>query len=124
MVVEKRPTRKKIASIIAAIVEARKQIPLDLEQFTFFSRSDIWIYHAVFDTKLCILCQAKTVPFTYSGLHLRAIFPWLEIEAENRIGAWVHPNCRCFLQRVTDRTHPIAPLKFKMKRKLKKVKEL
>ena len=124
LIVHERPSRKSIASIISAVEEARKQIPLDLEQFRFFGKDDTWIYHAVFDEILCILCQRKTVPFTYSGIHLRAEFPWLEIEAENRIGAWVHPNCRCYLQRLTDRTKPIAPLKFKMKRKLKRVREL
>jgi hypothetical protein len=44
-----------IAKLVAAISEARKQIPYDLEQFRFFGHDDVWVYHAVFDEKLCIL---------------------------------------------------------------------
>lgn len=122
-VVEERPSTKTIATMVTVIEEARKQIPIDLEDYTFFGIHDTWVYHAVFDTKLCVLCQAKTVPFTYSGIHLRAEFPDLEIESENRIGANVHINCRCYLQRDTPESPPIGPRRVKMVRKLRKVKE-
>ena len=118
---------KMVATMVTIIAEARKQIPLEYEDLTFFSVNDTWVYHAIFDTKLCILCQRKTVPFTYSGLHLRAEFPYLEIETENRIGANVHmprdDNCRCYLQRDTPESPDIEPRRVKMKRKLKKVRE-
>jgi hypothetical protein len=38
----------------------------------------------------------------FTGLELRAAFPWLEIVDANTIWARVHPNCRCKLWRITN----------------------
>lgn len=92
-----------IAAVVTAIEMAQKRIPDEYSGLSFFSINDTWVYHAVFDDKFCVLCQAKAVPFTYSGLHLRRDFPYLEIETVNRIKARVHmprdDNCRCWLER-------------------------
>lgn len=66
---------------------------------TFFSKHDVWLYHAVMDTKVCLTCRYYEEIGQFLGNHIRLIFPYLEIIDENTIEVNVHPNCRCYLAR-------------------------
>lgn len=76
------------------------------ETATFFSVHDVWLYQARSDTKVCPVCRENEIWSNlhggFRGDHLRAHFPWLEIQDVNTIKANVHPNCRCLLVRKLD----------------------
>jgi len=82
-------------------VKAVQRIPED-SAHSFFGMEDIWHYIPVWDERLCDRCLKHARNEYYVGRHLRAIMPYLEIANENRIDANIHPNCRCYLTRVTD----------------------
>jgi len=90
-----------VVQAVMAVQEAQKRIPPDIKK-TFFSRFDVWIYHAVLDNKLCDQCLAFEKQPRYFGSEIRSLFPYLEIQDENTIKANVHPHCRCFLTRLTE----------------------
>ena len=73
---------------------------------TFFSIHDVWLYNAVMDSKVCLICRGHEATGEFRGNHLRARFPYLVIIDENTIGGpepdgggLAHPNCRCYLTR-------------------------
>ena len=88
-----------IAALVAT-VEAKNRVP-DAYRVTFFSPYDIWLYHAVYDFKLCDDCRAKAEQGVFMGNHLRANFPWLQIVSTDRIDVNIHPHCRCYITRWT-----------------------
>jgi len=95
---------------VIEVVKAKNRIPDAYRHtFTFFSRHDRWVYHAVFDERQCNTCYQFTRYPVYQGNHLRALFPWLMITDPNTIEVWVHPNCRCHLHRLTSDYVPTEP---------------
>ena len=82
-------------------VKAVQRVPTDAAH-SFFGMEDIWHYIPVWDVKLCDRCLRYARNEYYVGRHLRAEMPYLEIMDANTIRANIHPNCRCFLIRVTD----------------------
>lgn len=87
-----------LIQIVEAVLEAQQRIPPEYGHLTYFSVTDLWLFHAVMDDVVCPECEAYD-GHTYKGFRLRGLLPYLEIEDENRIKAHVHPNCRCWLQR-------------------------
>ena len=69
---------------------------------TFFSVHDVWLYVAVMDTRVCLVCRDHEQTGEFRGNHLRATFPYLEIIDVGTIEANVHPNCRCYLTRLLE----------------------
>lgn len=89
---------------VARAVDAVRRKPEEYEHITFFSRYNAWVYEAVLDGRLCERClEFEQNPYFF-GTELRSNFPYLEIQDENTILAWVHPNCRCRLHRITEWT--------------------
>ena len=74
---------------------------------TYFSYEDVWLFQEVIDEKTCEECRRYAEHEEWHGNHLRANFPYLEIEDANTIKANVHPNCRCYLVRLIE--EPEAP---------------
>ena len=70
---------------------------------TFFSILDRWQYSAISDTKVCLLCRQYEDIGEFSGNILRGLFPYLEIVSVDLIYPNVHPNCRCYLERVIEK---------------------
>lgn len=94
-----------IASIVEVVraVEAW-QIPAHIDpRVTFFSILDVWLYQAVLDERLCLICDRHDDVGEYRGNHLRVRFPYYEIIDENTIKVHAHmprdDNCRCILVR-------------------------
>ena len=70
---------------------------------TFFSIMDRWQYNAIMDTRVCELCRQYEDFGEFNGAMLRTFFPYLEIVDVGLILAHVHPNCRCYLERVMEK---------------------
>lgn len=73
---------------------------------TFFSDYDMWQYHGLWDGKTCVECKGhlrmgQIGGSIYIGSKIRLLFPYLFIVNANTIQANVHPNCRCYLERIT-----------------------
>lgn len=83
--------------------EAKLRIPLNVSpDKTFFGHGDRWTFHSVLDDRICMICIDKHYPSgLYMGSHLRQHFPELEILDNNRVKANLHPNCRCWIGRLT-----------------------
>lgn len=90
----------RIAAAVAAALEAQKRIPGPLRGYGFFGENDWWLFIAVMDNHTCMQCQDYADRGIFNGVDLRRLFPYLEVESENRVWANVHPNCRCFLVRM------------------------
>ena len=93
-----------IVEVIQAVEGAKKRKDFPLRPgVTFFSILDVWLYQAVMDERLCLICDRHDDVGEYRGHHLRVRFPYLEIIDENTIKAHAHmprdDNCRCFLVR-------------------------
>ena len=97
-----------VAAVVAVLAHegALKRKAPGFEPITFFGHNDWWVYHAVADTKLCDKCAQFYREYMFSGLNLRATFPYLIIVDENTIVANVHPNCRCYLTRLYEIEEP------------------
>jgi len=92
------PTRiTEVIQVVEAVLdfEAKQR-----EAVSYFTKFDLWLYHAVTDTKLCDRCAAFHKEFIFSGVHLQSKFPYLMIVDNNTIRVNVHPNCRCYLTRL------------------------
>ena len=85
---------------------ALKRIPEPREMYglTYFSMKDIWLFETSpsEDPMPCELCRRHEDHGEYHGHHLRLNFPYLEILDVGTIQANVHPNCRCYLIRLTE----------------------
>ncbi len=68
---------------------------------SYFSEHDWWYFQAITDDRTCFPCNTNDKT-TFTGDELLDMFPYLEIGDENTILAWVHPNCRCILIRISD----------------------
>ena len=91
-----------VVEAVQAIEEAKQHIPLVYRDVvTFFGKHDVWMYHAILDYKLCDQCLSFAQQLHYPGDHLRRSFPYLEIVGTDKILANVHPNCRCYLTRIS-----------------------
>jgi hypothetical protein len=75
---------------------------------TFFGKNDHWDYVEDWGYTWttgyvgpCEVCKGhgRNHGGKYTGTHLRATFPYLEILDENTIQVNAHPNCRCALIR-------------------------
>lgn len=95
-----------LINVVKAVEEAKTR--LTGYKQSFFSEYDLWTYHAKWSdpTEPCIVCKelgfSAGVASVWSGVHLRKYFPYLTIADANRINVNQHPNCRCWLQRITD----------------------
>ena len=100
---------------VQVVEKARRRIPEEYKDHSFFGQYDIWRYEGIADQKLCERCLnfflhgPKGSPY-YVGTELRVNFPDLEIEGVNLIMPVVHPNCRCKLHRVTSSHEYLAVL--------------
>lgn len=80
--------------------EARGRIPDQWKGvYTFYGRSDWWLYVAIHDDVTCKTCQGWESWEWFPGDALRKYFPYHEISSPNYIKPNVHPNCRCILIR-------------------------
>jgi hypothetical protein len=80
------------------------KIPSFLKGYmTFFGEYDYWLFMTVepSDDRICFSCQVLD-KMIFTGLELRSAFPFLIIEDGYTIRAFVHPNCRCVLIRITN----------------------
>ena len=91
---------KSVIKVVKAVREAKKRIPARFSHLTFFSHEDWWIYHAVLDDRTCPICRDYASGDMLNGSFVRAAFPYLQIVDENTIRVNLHPNCRCWLERV------------------------
>lgn len=91
----------KVVQVVQA-VQDKKWIPEGEfpASTTFFSILDLWKYNAIMDTRVCELCRQYEDFEEFNGAMLRTFFPNLEIVSVGLIMANVHPNCRCYLERV------------------------
>ena len=90
---------QKLIQIVEA-VKAVQRIPSDVADVTFFSESDVWLYNAIVDERLCDRCHAAQEIGVFLGDEIRRLFPRLEIMTAMLIMVNLHPNCRCFLYRL------------------------
>jgi len=83
--------------------ETIKRIPDDLKGTSFFGEFDIWLFQTIepADERICFACNVLD-KIIFTGMELRAAFPWMMIVHANLILALVHPNCRCTLTRITN----------------------
>lgn len=91
-----------VVKAVQAVRESKTRIYVDTP-LTFFSEYDEWLYVEISDDRLCKTCDInanKMEGGVYTGNHLRAYFPYLEILDENTIKVNEHPNCRCILVRL------------------------
>jgi len=79
-----------------------KRIPEEHKRISFFGEYDVWRFNFQMDDKLCARCMAYAAPEYFRGKYIRGLFKHLKILDANTIDVEVHPNCRCFLTRVTD----------------------
>lgn len=94
-----------IATRAVIAVSSTKRIERPLAAFpraTFFSEHDVWLFVEVMDERTCPLCRRYAEHGDFHGNHLRLNFPRLKIEDVNTISANVHPNCRCYLNRLLE----------------------
>lgn len=82
---------------IQALQEAKRRIFID--NVTFFSAHDEWMYIEIRDQKLCPACDFNSNKKTFYGNELRYLFPYLLIVDANTIEVNEHPRCRCVLVR-------------------------
>lgn len=97
--------------IVEAVTKAESRIFI-ATPLTFFSINDQWLYVEISDDKLCHTCHANSLleGGVYSGNHIRAFFPYLEIHDENTIEVNEHPNCRCVLTRIAKQPFEKLPI--------------
>lgn len=95
-----------VEAVLAVKARQRIETP-QIPNVTYFSENDVWLFNARSDTKVCPTCRAAETIEHFRGNNLRINFPNLVILDENTIGGpepdgggLVHPNCRCFLNRV------------------------
>jgi hypothetical protein len=114
-------TRRIIAAVeavratdAAVLLEARERIPDHLRHLTFFSREDWWVWVTA-GTAPCETCQRYS-GMIFSGTRIRRFFKYLEVTDANTIGGpsaadrgLAHPNCYCYLRRVTPVETPKTP---------------
>ena len=68
---------------------------------SFFTIYDYWRFNLVNNTtRPCGKCQYYGGVGVLTGDLLRGMFPCLQIVSDEEIECNVHPNCRCFLNRV------------------------
>lgn len=92
---------------VQAVQEAESRIPGELQNFTFFSEHDLWLFDALGDPAVrCELCDHHNGN-VFPGRTIRFEWPYLQILDVNRIGGpapggggLVHPNCKCRLHRM------------------------
>ena len=82
------------------VVDSLQRKPELYKTQSFFGELDLWDYVPYFDKKLCPACRAHAHTEVFRGTHLRAKWPYLEIQDENTILPKEHPNCRCQLWRI------------------------
>lgn len=82
-------------------MDALQRKPKEYKVLSFFGQYDLWLYVAVYDEKLCEKCEAFARTQVFRGTELRSIFPYLEIDDEDKISVNVHLHCRCYLLRIT-----------------------
>lgn len=87
---------------IVQVVKAVQRKPSEYRTVTFFGEYDLWRFVPKFDDKLCPTCLGHAANEYFRGKYIRGLFPYLKIVDANTIDVEVHPNCRCFLIRVTD----------------------
>jgi len=87
---------------VVEVVKAIRRIPSDVAiEITYFSAKDVWEYHSVMDNRRCEICSNHEETGEFRGNLLRTVFPDLEIIDWDIIRVNTHPNCRCYLLRVT-----------------------
>jgi hypothetical protein len=79
--------------------EAKKRIPIEYGNVSFFGENDEWLYISSYALAMCDVCGGYDNDH-YFGPDLRGAFPYLTIIDENNIYAGVHPHCGCILSRV------------------------
>ena len=94
-------SRDQLVAVAVAVAIEKKWINIDAPRaITFFSEYDEWVFTAEFDNVVCDTCLGYENN-TFTGDTLRSLFPELEIIDLETIRAFVHPNCRCRLDRIT-----------------------
>jgi len=94
----------KAVEVVVTFEGAKKRRPEPWRTgVTYFSVHDIWLYQAIMDAKVCPICLAHEETGEFRGNHLRAKFPYLEIQDVGTIKVHAHmprdDNCRCYLIR-------------------------
>lgn len=98
-------TLRIIHRVVASVIEAndKRWVPEDLDPpKTFFSENDWWRYYKSYNPNMCHQCDFYGDIEFFNGTDIRLTFPYLEIQNEDLIYVWVHPNCTCELRRVAE----------------------
>jgi hypothetical protein len=88
----------KAVQIVSASLQRKPEL---YRTQSFYGKLDFWRYVPEFDKKLCDRCRGYWETYFFRGTELRSTFPYHKIKDEDTIDVEVHPNCRCFLYRVT-----------------------
>jgi hypothetical protein len=67
---------------------------------SWYTHEDIWLFRPVFDDKVCDVCAGYEAEAQWHGDEIVLEFPDHMIVDADRIKVNIHPNCRCYLERV------------------------
>ena len=88
-----------VIKLLQALQKAKQRIPKELGNVTFYGSEDRWLYMESQHPNMCGTCHSYHMQ-SFTGVELRAAFPYHIITDENFIYPKVHPNCWCCLVRL------------------------